>query len=108
MRISYWSSDVCSSDLVDETRHFDEGTSGADRAENLRVCPGRIPPSMYVGQHDPGAYDVVKVKTSLSDGGRLDLKAAPSLPRSAERRGGKACASTCRSRWSPTHQKQKT
>src|SRR3546814_7850174 len=80
MRISYWSSDVCSSDLVDETRHFDEGTSGADRAENLRVCPGRIPPRMYVGQHDPGAYDVVKVKTSFSDGGRHDLKAAPCLP----------------------------
>src|SRR3546814_6479952 len=75
MRISDWSSDVCSSDL-----HFDEGTSGADRAENLRVCPGRIPPRMYVGQHDPGAYDVVKAKTSFSDGGRHDLKAAPCLP----------------------------
>src|SRR3546814_15776755 len=26
-----------------------------------------------------------------------------SLPRSAERRGGKECGSTCRSRWSPEH-----
>src|SRR3546814_19491735 len=31
-----------------------------------------------------------------------------SLARSEERRGGKECVSTCRSRWSPYHSKQKT
>src|SRR3546814_15967351 len=29
------------------------------------------------------------------------------LARSEERRGGKECGSTCNSRWSPRHQKQK-
>src|SRR3546814_13333722 len=28
-------------------------------------------------------------------------------PRSEERRGGKECVSTCRSRWSPCHEKKK-
>src|SRR3546814_11469886 len=32
----------------------------------------------------------------------------PLLPRSEERRVGKECVSTCRSRWSPFHYKQKT
>src|SRR3546814_1309481 len=30
------------------------------------------------------------------------------VPRSEERRVGKECVSTCRSRWSPYHQKKKT
>src|SRR3546814_18504368 len=28
-------------------------------------------------------------------------------PRTAEKRGGQECVSTCRSRWSPTHEKKK-
>src|SRR3546814_11574928 len=31
----------------------------------------------------------------------------PSTPRSEERRVGKECVSTCRSRWSPNHEKKK-
>src|SRR3546814_17771719 len=31
----------------------------------------------------------------------------PEIPRSEERRVGKECVSTCRSRWSPYHSKQK-
>src|SRR3546814_17798944 len=34
--------------------------------------------------------------------------AQPGAPRSEERRVGKACVSTCRSRWSPYHSKKKT
>src|SRR3546814_17928996 len=45
---------------------------------------------------------------SLSGGeGDVDHRAVgedgPRLARSAERRGGKECVSTCRSRWSPYH-----
>src|SRR3546814_9846007 len=36
------------------------------------------------------------------------IATAPLRDRSAERRVGKACVSTCRSRWSPYHSKKKT
>src|SRR3546814_11321334 len=68
MRISDWSSDVCSSDLV----------AWPDRVARQRA-----------GQR--GEY--------LSVGGRAY--------RSEERRVGKECVSTCRSRWSPYHYKKK-
>src|SRR3546814_17786347 len=46
----------------------------------------------------PDAAPVIaQVVTLLKD--NADLK----LPRSEERRGGKECVSTCRSRWSPYH-----
>src|SRR3546814_12409694 len=86
MRISDWSSDVCSSDLL-----------GAE---------------MF--QHQLG---VVAAGFLLDDSGdarrgksrqqhrRLDLGGRNR--RSEERRVGKECVSTCRSRWSPYHEKKK-
>src|SRR3546814_4333634 len=67
MRISDWSSDVCSSDLR-------AARSGARRGRRHRVPAGsaRQPRS-------------------------------PCGARSEERRVGKECVSTCRSRWSPYH-----
>src|SRR3546814_2906493 len=67
MRISDWSSDVCSSDLTVGQRLV--LPSGANTPANVPI---------------------------LSSGG-----GAP--PRSEERRVGKECVSTCRSRWSPYH-----
>src|SRR3546814_11686943 len=69
MRISDWSSDVCSSDLAGEQ------TPG-----------GRMP--------------VVVARRRRDRRGRAS--------RSEERRVGKECVSTCRSRWSPYHSKKKT
>src|SRR3546814_4995573 len=79
MRISDWSSDVCSSDLLLQ------GPPGPA----LRLGPGACPPAL-LDQHLPR------------------VAAGPSLPdgrpqRSEERRVGKECVSTCRSRWSPYH-----
>src|SRR3546814_2055687 len=76
MRISDWSSDVCSSDLRDERR------AGLDK---------------YRRHFSP---------ESASSIGRRPLRsypafAAASTMRSEERRVGKECVSTCRSRWSP-------
>src|SRR3546814_3612466 len=68
MRISDWSSDVCSSDL----------NLGADRRPAL--------PGVFAG----GALQT-RQRQGLSQG------------RSEERRVGKECVSTCRSRWSPYH-----
>src|SRR3546814_2181215 len=77
MRISDWSSDVCSSDLAE--------------------CCHPIPGDRIVGLRREGAG--IEVHTidceRLADGVDAD--------RSEERRVGKECVSTCRSRWSPYH-----
>src|SRR3546814_4277878 len=74
MRISDWSSDVCSSDLgavVGAQQQQQPADRAADRAALLRRQRSDF----------PGA----------------DIR------RSEERRVGKECVSTCRSRWSPYH-----
>src|SRR3546814_8751148 len=77
MRISDWSSDVCSSDLGGA--HLLSFRSGADREI-------RPPPAGARGQ------DL-----------RLRRRFPGRILRSEERRVGKECVSTCRSRWSPYH-----
>src|SRR3546814_1357706 len=86
MRISDWSSDVCSSDLlpVDDgiaRRLIDRGgrTVGADRRDAI------------------AADDDTATRSGERDRWRDDAD------RSEERRVGKECVSTCRSRWSPYH-----
>src|SRR3546814_10836417 len=79
MRISDWSSDVCSSDLLAPA-----------------LCCGSevIPRSPWRHQrqrrHQVAAQRVERHKSRIE-------------PRSEERRVGKECVSTCRSRWSPYH-----
>src|SRR3546814_11866062 len=116
MRISDWSSDVCSSDLLVEEAQQPDGLhdflglesgpliggneqQGHRRRHPLAAqalfgqlpieggeigCRGQIPAPGILGPADLG--------------GRL---------RSEERRVGKECVSTCRSRWSPDHYKKK-
>src|SRR3546814_5541105 len=86
MRISDWSSDVCSSDLSGPVeipdRHRKAGDSGRGRADGAA-----------------GA-------TAQEAAGRRAVRSCPQTPaavRSEERRVGKECVSTCRSRWSPYH-----
>src|SRR3546814_5811628 len=68
MRISDWSSDVCSSDLqIVAVEQFTGQAAGAHSLDGIEATGG-------VGQD-----------------------------RSEERRVGKECVSTCRSRWSPYH-----
>src|SRR3546814_1568371 len=75
MRISDWSSDVCSSDLFD-----------------------RLPAAIW-----PLLADTVRFNEAA---GLPRYDVAETLQgdgRSEERRVGKECVSTCRSRWSPYH-----
>src|SRR3546814_9098984 len=74
VRISDWSSDVCSSDLL----------GLVSRALPLRACLDRSP-------HSEGRYR----------GARCPPPCLwhPVVGRSEERRVGKECVSTCRSRW---------
>src|SRR3546814_7864540 len=73
MRISDWSSDVCSSDLK----------------ATFALCGKGI-------TFDTGGI-------SIKPSSKMELMKYDMSGRSEERRVGKECVSTCRSRWSPYH-----
>src|SRR3546814_16010435 len=83
MRISDWSSDVCSSDLPFGNARPERGGIAAHRplSRILPIAMSALP--HLVCPLDP-----------------------PPLIRSEERRVGKECVRTCRSRWSPYHSKK--
>src|SRR3546814_15677902 len=99
MRISDWSSDVCSSDLSLEDfkglKMRIPGLGGAvlkAAGTNVVNLPGgEIPPALQSCAID--ATEWVGPYNDLAFG----------LYRSEERRVGKECVSTCRSRWSASH-----
>src|SRR3546814_19922420 len=95
MRISDWSSDVCSSDL---------------RKIRCRCTDSCVKPSAAcsamckrsTGSAPKSRSRCCPVSASMS----LRAWCRPAT-RSEERRVGKECVSTCRSRWSPYHSKKK-
>src|SRR3546814_12210291 len=98
MRISDWSSDVCSSDL----QSF--GTNANISGSVTEVWAGPIRASI-TGGYTGLRYDSRSLRAgdiTTTDLGRDTPSVFGSL-RSAERRVGKECVSTCRSRWSPVH-----
>src|SRR3546814_14795320 len=108
MRISDWSSDVCSSDLVvfahpgvaaqflDQHRGADAGrlVGGpghhvlADLVEAEAAVEHARRVAVVLDEHLAGHLRVAQLRVALH-------------VRSEERRVGKECVSTCRSRWSP-------
>src|SRR3546814_2315661 len=108
MRISDWSSDVCSSDLkvaalnegvckmrgadhhrVDRVRSDTADLDQrADGVGNARADIGACGPLYGAQNRLPGQQDGIRIRPA---------------DRSEERRVGKECVSTCRSRWSPYH-----
>src|SRR3546814_7849075 len=84
MRISDWSSDVCSSDLLDDASVKMYGVEAAGEG----IETGKHAASLTGGR--PGVLHGNRTYLLQSD-------------RSEERRVGKECVSTCRSRWSPYH-----
>src|SRR3546814_14494269 len=95
MRISDWSSDVCSSDLATATRASTTTACG-------RIWRGR---GRDLGRGRDSAIVAASVKTDGQHQPAVALQ--PVEARSEERRVGKECVSTCRSRWSPYHLKKK-
>src|SRR3546814_14138216 len=98
MRISDWSSDVCSSDL--KRQGF-----GEEAGHDAKAVEGRLP--LLAGARD-GGFDFRSKRLWIDEigGGGDDVltrsqKRADIVDRSEERRVGKECVSTCRSRWSP-------
>src|SRR3546814_10940950 len=99
-RISDWSSDVCSSDLIGR-RHMKEKLRQAI-AEKIRLgIESALFRRPWAG-NDLAAFLTVYARRidSIDEGHGL----ADEI-RSEERRVGKECVSTCRSRWSPYHEK---
>src|SRR3546814_19678959 len=98
MRISDWSSDVCSSDLRCDARQFRHGALFRS-------------PALYssIGEKSPAAGTISffsPFMSTLSSEACMQAQGTeggPDSGRSEERRVGKECVSTCRSRWSPYH-----
>src|SRR3546814_11965345 len=95
MRISDWSSDVCSSDLQSDSAKSDDVAAAP---------PGKQCVMQVIGDgNEIAAPDPRAEYLSVA---RVDQHLAQ-IVRSEERRVGKECVSTCRSRWAPYHLKKK-
>src|SRR3546814_12840862 len=97
MRISDWSSDVCSSDLPRIARIGGQHLALVDQIQD-REAAGDLDRA--------GNLPDLHLLRSLRERGGQRIGLAPAeiaADRSEERRVGKECVSTCRSRWSPYH-----
>src|SRR3546814_19242809 len=110
MRISDWSSDVCSSDLIGlffgRIANFING--------ELYGRPTDLPWAMVFPNGGPMPRHPSQLYEAFLEGvflfvlltilaHRPGIYRSPGLLRSEERRVGKECVSTCRSRWTPYH-----
>src|SRR3546814_6075482 len=96
MRISDWSSDVCSSDLAVAVEQGDAAAVGfGDLARQRQAKAGAVAPGRIKRQQRVGQHRFVHAAAAIK---HIDAPV-----RSEERRVGKECVSTCRSRWSPYH-----
>src|SRR3546814_4206400 len=90
MRISGWSSDVCSSDLSlgGNIAMLVAASNPSVKAFTAIMSPPMLTMARAIDE---------RTKQWERDGQRVAYR------RSEERRVGKECVSTCRSRWSPYH-----
>src|SRR3546814_9153824 len=106
MRISDWSSDVCSSDLRlsaagnawakvtnKQGEEIEVMTEGASQLIKIEFTP-----ELHTTYMLYDGFDGLRTKLKLD----LDYEAMEN-GKSEERRVGKECVSMCRSRWSPYH-----
>src|SRR3546814_7293015 len=96
LRISDWSSDVCSSDLAPR----DGGQHPQDRRQDERQRRHQRPADHLPAAEGPRQLAADGIADAGADHRRQE--------RSEERRVGKECVSTCRSRWSPDLSKKKS
>src|SRR3546814_15632831 len=98
MRMSDWSSDVCSSDL----RYLKDDQEEADFMLQLALKEASLIPSDGAAPISEGALAELARQYIMADS-VINRLARTIDMRSEERRVGKECVSTCRSRWSPVH-----
>src|SRR3546814_13967948 len=110
MRISDWSSDVCSSDLSDLGIHVVDAeiTHPAGARTALLHLVAKLQDAAGIAAI--AAHDHAIVHAARQAAGRIRERPSHNRAiegrgaiRSEERRVGKECVSTCRSRWSPYH-----
>src|SRR3546814_15983129 len=102
MRISDWSSDVRSSDLVDSREQGPAIAKEGEPAVRLALVLQYVDP-------DEAAHPrcrIVEVEIDARVPAWRIVRLA--VARSVERRVGKECVSACRYRWSPCHLRKKT
>src|SRR3546814_13752120 len=97
MRISDWSSDVCSSDL----------TIGPGPLQIPRDETSMDGTFLIGGEAIARPQTFTAIAPSTGEILAPDFSISQPEDRSEERRVGKECVSTCRSRWSPYHSKKK-
>src|SRR3546814_21055975 len=108
MRISDWSSDVCSSDLKEHWENYSDLRQMAlVEGKEAALSPDR--PAQYLGDAERGiASKLGWVYPGFIEDQRGRLRPqTQEESRSEERRVGKECVRTCRSRWSPYHKTKK-
>src|SRR3546814_20051296 len=101
MRISDWSSDVCSSDLQANSEKLLEYLTQAELEQLLKASSEAIAKGLMVLSDEPLLF--VHMAAFASWLRMLPPQYLAEVVRSDERRVGKECVSTCRSRWSPSH-----
>src|SRR3546814_6285911 len=95
MRISDWSSDVCSSDLAHASPRGPACSDSLIAAGVTRVV---------IAAQDPDPRtDGQGIARLQAAGVEVVFNVLPAEARSEERRVGKECVSTCRYRWNPYH-----
>src|SRR3546814_15594209 len=110
MRISDWSSDVCSSDLIlsSARRATHVVTPSKAMLDSLLLWAPEIADKCSVNRYGTvPAFRGGRTRQWRADGTLRLLYVSVYYARSEDRRGGKECVSTCRSRWSPSHYKKK-
>src|SRR3546814_12322740 len=122
MRISDWSSDVCSSDLnaagarilrcEDAERDADGGGDQHRDAAEVDGDHGLFPEVVHQDEDREQEAERRQLPAAELPPGERHQQDEPrpghaEQERSEERRVGKECVSTCRSRWSPYHYKKK-
>src|SRR3546814_13531946 len=112
MRISDWSSDVCSSDLhgqpeADPPAPGKEGFCRQSGGQHQQYDRGQQVTQRHPGLGKAAPEPAAAVWTMLSDQedgpAPFAAKRKSMYERSEERRVGKECGSTCRFRWWPSH-----
>src|SRR3546814_14492816 len=108
MRISDWSSDVCSSDLTTLLA----GTIAGVYAQKGKLNQAKSSYENYYAmsslqQTEEAQKSLKEAKTTIEEVVLHDKTSSSPEARSEERRVGKECVSTCRYGWSPYNKKKK-
>src|SRR3546814_19909958 len=100
MRISDWSSDVCSSDLTTYKAQIDQQQS---RGQTLQA---EI--NVLIAKYNEEAKKTPQNQAALQAAAKAvqDKRQAAQQEQIGRARVGKECVSTCRSRWSQYHSKK--